>query len=240
MNVDIYDDAESWAPGGALAPLRVLYDPIRVPYFAAMLGPLGDRPRVLDVGCGAGSVMDGLADQAAVIGVDVAAGALSGTSGHLVAQADGRRLPFGDETFDAVLCSEVLEHVGDQAGVLGECMRVLRAGGRFGFSVPSRTSWSRLVLIKLAQDWSLTRVMPAAIHEWDRFLRPAELAELIGDLHVRDVRGVGVRWRDLGGVARVGWAHARGAIGIEEVSRRIPLRLIRSHRLAYIGWAEKP
>jgi SAM-dependent methyltransferase len=42
-------------------------------------------------------------------------------------QADGRHLPFGDATFDAVLCNAVIEHVGDlasQRALVDECCRV--------------------------------------------------------------------------------------------------------------------
>jgi SAM-dependent methyltransferase len=51
-----------------------------------------------------------------------------------VARADA--LPLDDATVDAVLLTQVLEHVGDPAGVLSETARVLRAGGRVFLTVP--------------------------------------------------------------------------------------------------------
>jgi SAM-dependent methyltransferase len=51
-----------------------------------------------------------------------------------VAAADD--LPFEDAGFDAVLLTQVLEHVRDPAAVLGELHRVLRPGGRLYLSAP--------------------------------------------------------------------------------------------------------
>lgn len=54
-----------------------------------------------------------------------------------VARADGLRLPFADGSFDRIIASEVLEHVGDDVAVLDELHRVLRPGGRLAATVPA-------------------------------------------------------------------------------------------------------
>jgi len=51
-------------------------------------------------------------------------------------QADGSSLPFAGETFDAVICSEVLEHVYDPKAVVGEVCRVLKKDGLLLACVP--------------------------------------------------------------------------------------------------------
>lgn len=51
-------------------------------------------------------------------------------------QADAANLPFGNNTFDAVICSELLEHVYSPESVLHEAMRVLKPNGIFLISVP--------------------------------------------------------------------------------------------------------
>ncbi|MFP4477666.1 MAG: class I SAM-dependent methyltransferase [Desulfatibacillaceae bacterium] len=49
---------------------------------------------------------------------------------------DSTRLPFADQSFDAVICSEVLEHIPDNAGAAGELARVLKDTGMLAVSVP--------------------------------------------------------------------------------------------------------
>lgn len=49
---------------------------------------------------------------------------------------DGRSFPFADASFDAVLCSQVFEHVFTPAEFLAEIGRVLRPGGRLVLTVP--------------------------------------------------------------------------------------------------------
>ena len=54
----------------------------------------------------------------------------------LLAVAEARSLPFADAGFDAVICSEVLEHVHDYAPVLREIVRVVKPQGLVAVSVP--------------------------------------------------------------------------------------------------------
>ncbi len=53
----------------------------------------------------------------------------------------GESLPFEDASFDAVISSNVLEHVRDPAAVIRESIRVLRPGGILHFVVPNYGSW---------------------------------------------------------------------------------------------------
>lgn len=53
--------------------------------------------------------------------------------------ANALKLPFADNTFDKVICSEVLEHIPDYRAALVEIERVLKPGGLFCASVPR--SW---------------------------------------------------------------------------------------------------
>ncbi|MFM7062907.1 MAG: class I SAM-dependent methyltransferase [Actinomycetes bacterium] len=50
---------------------------------------------------------------------------------------DALRLPFPDNTFDRVICSEVFEHIPDDRGAMAELTRVLRPGGVLAATVPS-------------------------------------------------------------------------------------------------------
>ncbi len=89
---------------------------------------------VLDAGCGEGFVANYLAahnEDVEVTGVDVSEGALDYARSHYSEVATFRKgsvykLPFSDKSFDAVLCSEVLEHLEDPLAAMAELKRVSR------------------------------------------------------------------------------------------------------------------
>lgn len=55
----------------------------------------------------------------------------------VTANGDALALPFPDNTFDRIICSEVLEHVSDDQVALDEVFRVLKPGGVVAATVPS-------------------------------------------------------------------------------------------------------
>lgn len=116
---------------------------------------LGVRPGDLSLDLGAGDgrhLPPALAAGAAVVAVDlsrdglaaaarrvadlVGAGTLAGPVRLATVVADATRLPFADGAFDAVIASEVLEHVSDDEAAAGEIARVARPGARVAVSVP--------------------------------------------------------------------------------------------------------
>jgi ubiquinone/menaquinone biosynthesis C-methylase UbiE len=103
---------------------------------AAILGTLAPSPRLLDLGAGTGRI--GRAFVAAgddYVGIDLSLGMLrefvTGPDGPAapLAQADGKRLPFADAAFDAVLLIQVFGGMRGWRRVLGEARRVLRPLG---------------------------------------------------------------------------------------------------------------
>lgn len=113
---------------------------------------LEDNDRILDLGCGEGrhSITAYLLKNVSAWGVDLSHRDLTTTAGRFaefeeqanssktlhLAVTDGKSLPFADESFDKVICSEVLEHIPDYHSVLAEIARVLKTGGTLGVSVP--------------------------------------------------------------------------------------------------------
>ena len=96
---------------------------------------LAQAARVLDVGCGSGAVTADLDEQATgrVVAVDIDASMARRTRrtapGTQVLQADGRRLPFPDGSFDAAVCNLVLLWTPEPAALVAELARVVRPGG---------------------------------------------------------------------------------------------------------------
>lgn len=122
---------------------------------------LGKGDRLIDIGCGEGRHCHGvqLLTEAQAIGVDLdeASLALARERGAALAGkgppaefhfADASALPFGDASFDAAICSEVLEHVPDMAALVGEAARVLKPGGIYAVTVPR--AWPERICWKLA------------------------------------------------------------------------------------------
>lgn len=111
---------------------------------------------VLDVGCGDGFLLEGIATSGATVaGVEISAARLEQTARRMKArdtmaelhEADATSLPLPSDSFDLVVCTEVLEHLEHPAQAVAEALRVLRRGGRAVFSVPHREEipWQRCV-----------------------------------------------------------------------------------------------
>lgn len=102
----------------------------------ARLLPRFARGRLLDLGCGKAPLFGEYRRHAGeVICADWPKG-LHGNEYVDVACDAGRSLPFRDETFDTVLASDLLEHVYDARGLVGEISRLLRPGGHVIINTP--------------------------------------------------------------------------------------------------------
>jgi SAM-dependent methyltransferase len=111
--------------------------------------PQGPSPRVLDLGCGPGNLLDVLpactgsgagGARGAVFGSDYSEEALRFTAGRgypRLFRADFQRLPVASASFDLVTCIDVLEHLEDDRRAIAEVARILRPSGLLVASVPA-------------------------------------------------------------------------------------------------------
>ncbi|MGQ0833538.1 MAG: bifunctional 2-polyprenyl-6-hydroxyphenol methylase/3-demethylubiquinol 3-O-methyltransferase UbiG [Gammaproteobacteria bacterium] len=187
-----------WDERGEFRPLHLM-NPVRA-RFVSERSRLADA-RVLDVGCGGGLLCEALARAGArVTGIDLAAGMievarLHATEQHLsidyrvlAADALAQTEP---GSFGVITCMEMLEHVPDPAAVFGSFARLARPGGHLFVSTINRNLKSFALAIVGAEY--VLRLLPRGTHEYERLIRPAELA--------RWARAAGFELRELAGLA---------------------------------------
>jgi len=104
--------------------------------------------------------------------------------GWLAIRGDAVCLPFRDCTFDKVICSEVLEHLEDDAKGMRELVRVLKDGGRLAVSVPA--------FVPEAVFWKLSKDYHTGPGTHVRIYRVGQLLDL---LRQHGLRVVGIRRR---------------------------------------------
>jgi len=114
-----------------------VFVPERIPLFVQAIG---QGKRVLDLGCRSGQLTKHFLEGNSVVGLDVDATALEKAAalGIEPVQANVEEpLPFEDESFDAVVVGELLEHLQFPDALVAEIRRVLRPGGVVVGSVPN-------------------------------------------------------------------------------------------------------
>jgi SAM-dependent methyltransferase len=115
----------------------LVFVPERIPLFQEAIGT---GKRVLDLGCRSGALTRHLLDGNEVVGVDVDSTALAKAAAlgiEPVAANVEDPLPFDDESFDAVVAGELLEHLQFPDALVAEIRRVLRTKGVLVGSVPN-------------------------------------------------------------------------------------------------------
>jgi SAM-dependent methyltransferase len=152
-------EAKSWG-AAAVRPKPWYMNGLKLSYLLDDLS--GVHGRVLDVGCGGGSVAKAVKRERPdleVLGCDISESALrnAGASpdGVDFRMATAERLPFEDGTFDFVWIFDVLEHVEDPEPVLREVARVLKTGAGFHIVLPLEgQAWTIYRLVGCGTRWT--------------------------------------------------------------------------------------
>ncbi len=134
---------EGYAPGFAQDALSIMASRTatgRAEYVLRLLRP---GMRVLDVGCGPGTITAGFATIAGpgnVVGLDREPGQFPESSTVEFVAGDVYALPVAEESVDVVFAHALFEHLARPADALAEIRRVLRSGGILALST---SDWSR-------------------------------------------------------------------------------------------------
>ncbi|SDV51102.1 3-demethylubiquinone-9 3-methyltransferase [Chitinasiproducens palmae] len=188
MNVDPqevkkFSDLASrwWDTQAEFRPLHEI-NPLRLDWIDRLASLPGMR--VIDIGCGGGILSESMALRGArVKGIDLSEDALGVADLHsletgvtveyeaVAAETIAAREP---GTYDVVTCMEMLEHVPRPAEIVEAAAQLVRPGGWVFFSTLNRNPKAYLLAVIGAEY--IARMLPKGTHDYERFIRPAELA----------------------------------------------------------------
>lgn len=170
-----------WDPNSEFKPLHDI-NPLRLGWIDRSAGLAGKR--VLDVGCGGGLLSEGMAALGAdVTGIDLSEKPLGVAKLHMF--ESGHKIDYRQvaaeqlaaeqpASFDVVTCLEMLEHVPDPASTVRACATLVKPGGQVFFSTINRNPKAYLLAVVGAEY--VLDMLPKGTHDYERFLKPAELA----------------------------------------------------------------
>ncbi|MFI7102979.1 class I SAM-dependent methyltransferase [Streptomyces sp. NPDC050161] len=183
---DFYENPDVPVASGEARSLR------QARLLARALGPARGTAAatVLDVGCGDGTAAAAAAKVLAghrLIGVDWSQDALRRAAPRIPHAVRGELtdggLPFATGSADAVLFSEVVEHLVDPDAALDELHRVLRPGGHLMLSTPNLAAWYNRGLLLAGVQPVFSEVSLRGIHG-----RPG--SQVVGHLRLYTARAL--------------------------------------------------
>jgi 2-polyprenyl-6-hydroxyphenyl methylase/3-demethylubiquinone-9 3-methyltransferase len=252
---DLYneDGYSWWQSDSPLYLLQCSFNPARMGYFKKVLctklniSPQGKA--VLEVGCGGGLLCEEIARMGFdVNGIDPSENSIRTAIIHAKAGGlrinyeigTGEALPYRDKSMDIIFCCDVLEHVRDLSKVISEISRILKPGGIFCYDTLNRTLISKLVAIKISQEWSRWAFAPPNLHVWKMFIKPEELKSLLGknSLKVKENKGMVLN------VSFPVFLHclrkrAKGLITYKDIGKKLFMIESENKSIMYMGYAIK-
>ncbi|XP_044738624.1 ubiquinone biosynthesis O-methyltransferase, mitochondrial [Chrysoperla carnea] len=191
-----------WNTKGPMQPLHDMNE-LRVPFIRDSLIDIGktkkensrtDHPlegvNILEVGCGGGILTEALARIGATMtGIDVASDLIKMASTH--ANQDSKikdRIKYTTESievfseknpssFDAVVCSEVIEHVTEKDLFVKSAVQALKPGGSIFITTIEKSLSAWVTAIVFAEY--LLNIIPRGTHEYDKLISPHEMQRIL-------------------------------------------------------------
>lgn len=214
-NVDIKDvenlnsqASDWWNPTGTMKALHSM-NKLRVPFIRDGIIGTGlvkkenigtskvlSGVEILEVGCGGGILTEPLARlHAKVVGLDMGEDLLKVAKDHLTDDIRDK-VEYHLETiedyskkniarFDAVVASEVLEHVTDKSSFLEACTLALKPGGSIFLTTMNKTQFARFAGIFVAEN--ILRLVPPNTHQWEKFISPEDVSDILKDFGCQTV-----------------------------------------------------
>ena len=186
-----------WDRNSEFKPLHDI-NPLRANYIDR-LSPVAGK-HLVDVGCGGGILAEAMAQRGArVTGIDMGEAPLAVAKLHQLesgVEVEYQRCTAVDlatekaESLDVVCCLEMLEHVPDPGAVIKACAEMAKPGAALYFSTINRNPKAFLFAIVGAEH--ILQLLPAGTHEYDKFIKPSEMAGWIRDagLVLEDMTGL--------------------------------------------------
>lgn len=186
-----------WDRNSEFKPLHDI-NPLRANYVDRHSPVSGQR--LVDVGCGGGILAEAMAQRGAkVTGIDMGEAPLSVANLHKLEsgvevdyfQSTAEELAADEpESFDIVCCLEMLEHVPDPGAVIQACADMAKPGAALYFSTINRNPKAFMFAIVGAEH--ILQLLPAGTHEYEKFIKPSELAGWVRDagLILKDQTGL--------------------------------------------------
>tara|TARA_B110001452_G_scaffold252105_1_gene241723 strand:- start:13 stop:735 length:723 start_codon:yes stop_codon:yes gene_type:complete len=184
---------EWWDPLGKFKPLHK-FNPTRITYIKENIiktlklddkkKPL-EKLKILDVGCGGGLLSEPMCRLGAdVTGIDASSKNI--TIAKLHAKKSNLKINYicaspetikSKKKFDVILNMEIIEHVNDIEFFFNSCSKLLNKDGIMFVATLNKTLKSYLFAIIGAEY--ILRWLPIGTHEWEKFVRPEDLINLL-------------------------------------------------------------
>ena len=206
---------EWWDPDGKFAPLHK-FNPLRLEFLRDRIcthfgrDPMANKPleglKLADIGCGGGLLSEPLSRLGATVsGIDAVDKNVQIAAAH--AETVGVEIDYRCDTveamaargeaYDVVLNMEVVEHVADVELFLGASAALVKPGGMMFLATLNRTLKAfglAIVGAEYVMGW-----LPRGTHDWNKFVRPSELAAPLRRAGLEMTEIIGVAYNPLTG-----------------------------------------